>query len=96
VLSTAAAYIVYFRLLAIAGATNLLLVTLLLPISSLLLGALFLDEAITTAAVVGMGLIGVGLAAIDGRAMRRLAGWQPSPGAARRSLPARGARRTGA
>ena len=72
VLSTAASYPVYFRLLAVAGATNLLLVTFLLPISALLLGALFLHEAITPPALTGMALIGCGLAAIDGRLVPRL------------------------
>ncbi len=67
VLCTAVGYIVYFRLLAIAGATNLLLVTFLLPVSSLLLGTLFLHEALTSAALLGMAIIGCGLAAIDGR-----------------------------
>jgi drug/metabolite transporter (DMT)-like permease len=71
VLCTAAGYPVYFRLLAVAGATNLLLVTFLLPISSLLLGAVFLHEAITPAAIIGMALIGLGLAAIDGRLLSR-------------------------
>jgi drug/metabolite transporter (DMT)-like permease len=71
VLCTAAAYIVYFRLLAIAGATNLLLVTFLLPVSALLLGVLFLHETITPAALTGMALIGGGLAAIDGRLLPR-------------------------
>jgi drug/metabolite transporter (DMT)-like permease len=73
VLSTAAGYPVYFRLLALAGATNLLLVTFLLPISALLLGVLFLHEPITAAAVTGMAVIGLGLAAIDGRLIPRLA-----------------------
>lgn len=73
VLCTAAGYPVYFRLLAIAGATNLLLVTFLLPITSLLLGATLLHEAITSRALGGMALIGAGLAAIDGRLILRLA-----------------------
>jgi len=73
VLSTAAGYPVYFRLLAVAGATNLLLVTLLLPVTSLLLGALLLDEAITPNALAGMAIIALGLAAIDGRLLPRLA-----------------------
>ena len=47
ILSTALAYILYFKILAIAGATNLMLVTFLIPISALILGALFLDETIT-------------------------------------------------
>ena len=44
VLSTALAYILYFRILERAGATNLLLVTFLIPVSAILLGALVLDE----------------------------------------------------
>ncbi len=66
-LSTALAYIIYFRVLAVAGATNLLLVTFLLPVSALLLGAGFLGETIDLHSIVGMVLIGLGLAAIDGR-----------------------------
>lgn len=74
-LCTALAYLLYFRILAVAGATNLVLVTFLLPASALILGALFLSEPITLPALVGMALIGLGLAAIDGRpwaAARRL------------------------
>lgn len=67
VLCTALAYILYFRILATAGAINLLLVTFLLPVSALLLGWLVLGEHIAPATVAGMALIGVGLAAIDGR-----------------------------
>jgi drug/metabolite transporter (DMT)-like permease len=67
VFSTALAYVIYFRLLASAGATNVLLVTLLVPISAVLLGVLFLKEAFTAQTLAGMGLIALGLAAIDGR-----------------------------
>lgn len=73
VLCTAAGYPIYFRLLALAGATNLLLVTFLLPITSLLLGATLLGEPVTPQALAGMGVIGLGLAAIDGRLFPRLA-----------------------
>ena len=66
-LSTALAYLLYFRILAVAGATNLVLVTFLLPASALALGALFLGEAVTLRALMGLALIGLGLAAIDGR-----------------------------
>ena len=66
-LSTAVAYIIYFRLLATAGATNLLLVTFLIPVSALLLGTIILGERLDPRHLVGMGLIGLGLAAIDGR-----------------------------
>ncbi len=70
-LSTALAYILYFRILATAGATNLLLVTLLIPVSAILLGALVLGEALHPHHVAGMVLIAVGLAVIDGRLGRR-------------------------
>jgi drug/metabolite transporter (DMT)-like permease len=66
-LSTALAYVLYFRILATAGATNLLLVTFLIPVSAILLGALVLGERLDPRHFVGMGLIGLGLAAIDGR-----------------------------
>lgn len=69
-LSTALGYVVYFRILAAAGATNLLLVTLLIPIGALTLGALALDERLAWNAFAGMALIFLGLAAIDGRAAR--------------------------
>ncbi len=64
---TVFAYVLYFRILATAGATNLLLVTFLLPITALLLGSLFLGETITPRAAVAMAMIGASLAAIDGR-----------------------------
>jgi len=67
VVSTAFAYILYFRILAIAGATNVLLVTLLIPLSAIVLGALFLGEQLAARQLVGMVLIGLGLLAIDGR-----------------------------
>ena len=66
-LSTAFAYMIYFRILATSGATNIALVTFLLPISALLLGTLFLNETISAQALAGMVMIGLGLAAIDGR-----------------------------
>jgi len=66
-LSTALAYIVYFRVLATAGATNLLLVTFLIPISAMLLGTAILGEQLQPKHFGGIGLIGLGLAVIDGR-----------------------------
>jgi len=66
-LSTALAYILYFRILATAGATNLLLVTFLIPVSAISLGAFFLGERLEWFHLLGMSLIGAGLLAIDGR-----------------------------
>ncbi|KMO14387.1 DMT family transporter [Methylobacterium platani] len=70
-LSTALAYVIFFRLLASAGATNLMLVTFLIPVSALLLGALVLGEPVVPRQLLGMALIGAGLVAIDGRLLRR-------------------------
>jgi drug/metabolite transporter (DMT)-like permease len=66
-LATALAFILYFRLLASAGATNLLLVTFLIPVSAIVLGATLLGERLEPKHFAGMALIGLGLAAIDGR-----------------------------
>lgn len=71
-LSTALAYIVYFRILAGAGATNVVLVTLLAPATSIALGALSLGERLPVQAFAGLALIACGVALIDGRAARAL------------------------
>ena len=68
---TALAYILYFKLLASAGATNSLLVTFLIPVTAILLGTFVLGEQLAPRHFAGMALIGLGLAAIDGRLLRR-------------------------
>lgn len=70
-LSTALAYLIYFRLLASAGAVNLALVTFLIPVSAIALAVLVLGETLAVRHVAGMALIGLGLAVIDGRLRRR-------------------------
>lgn len=69
---TSFAYWLYFRLLASAGATNALLVTFLIPVTAILLGALVLGEKLEPRHYAGMALIALGLTAIDGRPFRRL------------------------
>jgi drug/metabolite transporter (DMT)-like permease len=71
-LCTAFAYRLYFRILALAGATNLLLVTLLLPPAAMALQVLFLGKAVGWPELAGFAVIALGLAAIDGRALRLL------------------------
>lgn len=71
-LSTAFAYILYFGLIATAGPTNASLVTLVVPVSAILLGATFLAERLETYELAGMALIGLGLVTIDGRVMRAM------------------------
>lgn len=67
VLCTAIGYVLYFKLIESSGATNALLVTLLVPPTAILLGVLFLGEVITAIDIGGLALIALGLAAIDGR-----------------------------
>jgi drug/metabolite transporter (DMT)-like permease len=77
-LSTALAYVAFFRILASAGAVNLSLVTFLIPVSAILLGSVFLGERLHLMDFLGMALIGLGLAAIDGRVAGRLAAHRKS------------------
>jgi drug/metabolite transporter (DMT)-like permease len=72
--STALAYVIYFRILARAGATNLLLVTFLIPVSAILLGVGLLGETLAPRHLAGMAAIALGLAAIDGRPLRLVLG----------------------
>jgi drug/metabolite transporter (DMT)-like permease len=71
VVSTALAYILFFQILASAGATNLALVTFLIPVSGILLGWAVLGEALKPQHFLGMACIALSLALIDGRLFRR-------------------------
>ena len=73
---TALGYVLYFRLIDSAGATNATLVTLLVPPIAILLGALFLGEVLNGTQFLGFAFTALGLAVIDGRliaAVRRKA-----------------------
>lgn len=66
-LSTALAYLLYFRILDLAGPVNLLLVTLIIPVVAIALGAAFLGERLGVQHLAGVALIAAGFALIDGR-----------------------------
>lgn len=72
IVCTSIAYWLYFRLLESAGAINALLVTFLIPVTAILLGAIVLGEALAPRHYAGMALIALGLAAIDARLFRRV------------------------
>ncbi len=74
-LSTALAYIIFFRILRRAGPTNVMLVTLLIPVTAILLGALVLGETISLREIVGAVVIGSALLIIDGRVLQLF--WHP-------------------
>ncbi len=64
---TALGYVLYFKLIETAGATNALLVTLLVPPTAILMGGLIFGERLTSGQFAGFGIIALGLALIDGR-----------------------------
>ncbi|MEZ5786709.1 MAG: DMT family transporter [Xanthobacteraceae bacterium] len=78
-LSTAIAYLLFFRILERAGATNVSLVTFLIPVSAILLSVLLLGERLELHQIAGMAAIAAGLVAIDGRAGQFMRHWR-SPG----------------
>jgi drug/metabolite transporter (DMT)-like permease len=67
VLSTAVAYIIYFNLLRQVGATNTLLVTILMPAFAVIYGAILLAERLEPRHFLGFAIVAIGLAATDGR-----------------------------
>lgn len=70
--STAIAFILFFRILARAGATNALLVTLLVPVTAFLVSAIFLGEPLEPRNLLGLAFIAAGLGLIDGRPLAYL------------------------
>jgi drug/metabolite transporter (DMT)-like permease len=68
-LSTALAYIVFFQVMQRSGATNVMLVTLLIPVTAILLGYLMLGEKISAQEIVGALVVGSALLLIDGRVL---------------------------
>jgi drug/metabolite transporter (DMT)-like permease len=80
-LCTAFGYVLYFKLIDSAGATNALLVTLLVPPVAIFLGATFLGESLAPQDFLGLALIALGLAAIDGRLLSLLRARRPQTAA---------------
>lgn len=72
IVATAGAYLLYYRVLAMAGSGNLMLVTLLIPPVAILLGAAFLGETLQPSAFAGFALLALGLVILDGRAWTAL------------------------
>ena len=77
-ISTALAYLLFFRIMRTAGPSNVMLVTFLIPVSAILLGSGLLGEDLLPRHFAGMAAIFVGLALIDGRIMR-IARASPAP-----------------
>ncbi|MCH2165513.1 MAG: DMT family transporter [Marinovum sp.] len=74
IIATAFAYLLYYRVLAMAGSGNLMLVTLLIPPVAIVLGVWVLDETLLPQAYAGFALLALGLLIIDGRLFRRRSG----------------------
>jgi len=77
--STALAFIVFFRISATAGPSNVMLVTLLIPVTATALGAAFLDEALKVNEIVGALIIASALVTIDGRLLGRAVAARATP-----------------
>jgi drug/metabolite transporter (DMT)-like permease len=73
-IATALAYLLYYRVLAMAGSGNLMLVTLLIPPFAIVLGAVLLGETLRPAAYFGFALLALGLLVLDGRIWRLIKG----------------------
>lgn len=86
IIGTALAYLLYYRVLAMAGSGNLLLCTLMIPPVAIVLGALVLGESLNPRAYIGFCVLALGLLVLDGRilhAVRRgTFRWPARPGAA--------------
>jgi drug/metabolite transporter (DMT)-like permease len=72
VFATAGAYLLYYRILAAAGSANTMIVTLLIPPVSIILGARVLNESLSPNVYIGLALLALGLAVLDGRLFKRL------------------------
>ena len=72
VIATATAYLLYYRVLAMAGSGNLMLVTLLVAPVAITLGAVVLGEKLSANAFVGFVILAVGLIILDGRVWKAL------------------------
>ena len=71
-IGTGYAYMIYFRILALAGASNLMLVTIIVPIFAVTLDAIFLSQWVSVREMLGFGIIALGLAVMDGRVLSYL------------------------
>ena len=69
--ATAFAYLLYYRVLAMAGSGNMLLCTLPIAPVAIVLGAVVLGEELRPAAYGGFALLALGLLMLDGRVLRR-------------------------
>ena len=68
--ATALAYLLYYRVLAMAGSGNLMLCTLMIPPTAIMLGALARGEDLLPQAYAGFAILAFGLLILDGRALR--------------------------
>jgi drug/metabolite transporter (DMT)-like permease len=67
VLGTALAYPLYFKILEVAGSSNLMLVTIIVPVFAIILDAILLSQFVTGSDLFGFALVAIGLFIMDGR-----------------------------
>lgn len=71
VFATAGAYLLYYRIIAAAGSANTMIVTLLVAPVSILLGAIVLNESLSSNVYIGLAFLACGLLILDGRLIKR-------------------------
>ena len=76
-LGSGIAYLLYFTIIASAGASRAILVTYLVPAFAVVYGVLFLDEVIAASSLVGLGLVFAGTALATGVVRGRTASLEP-------------------
>lgn len=69
--ATAGAYLLYYRILAMVGSANLMLVTLIIPPVAIVLGTWLRAETLSPNVYAGLALLALGLVILDGRLLRR-------------------------
>ena len=67
VLGTAPAYPLHFRILEVAGSSNLMLVTIIVPVFAIILDAILLSQFVTGSDLFGFAVVAIGLFIMDGR-----------------------------
>ena len=67
ILCSVLAYIIYFKILESAGASNLLVCTVIIPPSAIVLNSIFLNQAVSQSETIGLLIIIMGLIVLDGR-----------------------------
>ena len=80
IVGTAFAYLLFYKVLGEAGVSYVTLITLLIPVIAITLGAIILSERLHNSAFLGFGIVAIGLMITDGRLVRKAIGFYKGNG----------------